>query len=170
MATGEEPRILLLGLGVPCYNMYRRLRGSGYINFAGIDFSGRDLRQANLSSTGLAEACLRGADLRHASLWCANASGADFTDADLRNADMFRVNCTSALFLGARLDDANLTAANFEGAKGMRREDFERWISLTQAFVGKQAWNFHARFLLQEWSFEEVVEKMRSSIIFDDSA
>ena len=171
MATGEESRILLLGLGVPCYNIYRRLRGVGYISFAGVDFSGRYLRQANLSSVDLHSAKFRGTDLRYASLWGANACGTDFTGADLRGADLFRASMSESILWRARMQGANLGGANFEGAQGMTRQDFERWIKATCAFAGKeQHHNFHMRLLLQGRSFEEWVEAMRSSITFDDSA
>lgn len=167
MATGEEPRIILLGLGVSCYNMYRRLSGCKRISFERMDLSGRDLRQANFDNVNLRLVNFRETDLRHASLWGANVSDADFTGADLRGADLFRANCEHVFLWGASLEDAKLGGTNFEGARGLKRQDFERWIGATQSFAGK-GYNFHMRLLLQGRSFEEWAEAMGSSIIFDE--
>ncbi|NJO93255.1 MAG: pentapeptide repeat-containing protein [Hydrococcus sp. RM1_1_31] len=110
------------------------------------DFSGSDLRRAQMSQICLPRIILRGALLNEADLWAvdfrnadlrntnlteanlieadlrgANLSGCDFTDADLISADLRGANLKNACLRdtdlsGADLVDAKLTNADFNGA------------------------------------------------------
>ena len=106
---------LLLEDGVDSWNQWRaanphdpcRLEGqdlSGGYFFEG-DFSGINLRGANLQ-----RACLIGADLRWADLQGANLSG-----AYLDEANFYGANLNDATFTGASLERANLLRVHWLG-------------------------------------------------------
>jgi hypothetical protein len=75
------------------------------------DFSGANLRCANLVGANLRCANLDGANLRCANLRCANLDG-----ANLRCANLVGANLRCANLDGANLDGANLRCANLDGA------------------------------------------------------
>jgi len=66
--------------------------------FIGADFSGLDLRNANL----------KGADFGNAILKGTNLSGANLEGADLEGANLKGANLEGASLRGANLNDANL--------------------------------------------------------------
>lgn len=80
------------------------------------DFSGANLRGANLSSADLSEANLRGANLSDANLSSAEIIGAELfganlSNADLRGADLRGANLSGVELIGAGLFGANLSEA-----------------------------------------------------------
>ncbi|MEY3867281.1 MAG: hypothetical protein RLZZ338_1172 [Cyanobacteriota bacterium] len=107
-----------------------------WADFSNLDFSGANLRDADLrltilSGSNFARAKLigtnfRGADLRGANLSEADLSGANLSGADLRGAnlsqtdlivaDLRRVNLSGADFTGADLSGADFTGADLSGA------------------------------------------------------
>jgi uncharacterized protein YjbI with pentapeptide repeats len=90
------------------------------------DFSGNNLRDANLC-----DAYLRGADLRYACL-----QGANLQDAYLRNVNLRDADLSRASLIGADLHGAYLRNANFRGADiantclidGGQRSDGSRFV------------------------------------------
>jgi uncharacterized protein YjbI with pentapeptide repeats len=85
---------------------------TGRVEIAGCDFSGANLRNANLSRSGAKYAKFARADLRGANLAHANLKGADFAGADLDGAD----------FTGAVLEGANFTdARGLDRALGLQQ-------------------------------------------------
>ncbi|RZA21927.1 MAG: pentapeptide repeat-containing protein [Proteobacteria bacterium] len=77
-------------------------------NLVKIDFSGCDLREANLSYANLKDALFRDADLRGTSLWSANLEGADFTGANLEDADLDYSKLRGAILYRANIRRATL--------------------------------------------------------------
>jgi hypothetical protein len=75
------------------------------------DFTGANLRIANLSGADLS-----GADLRVANLRGANLSGADLSGADLRVANLRGADLSGADLRGANLSGADLRGANLRGS------------------------------------------------------
>jgi uncharacterized protein YjbI with pentapeptide repeats len=99
-------------------------------NLAGLDFSGRDLRQMDLSGIIFSYANLQAATLRHACmvggwLWRTNLhradvrqtdlSGTKFFEADLTEAEFWRANLCGASFRGANMERTRLLGANLDG-------------------------------------------------------
>ena len=81
-------------------------------NSRGFNFSGMDLRDANLSWSNLADAKFDDANLRGARIRGSNLSRASFRDADLTNVDFSFSNLTDADLTDARLDGVNLSFSN----------------------------------------------------------
>ncbi len=81
-------------------------------NSRGFDFSGMDLRDANLSFSNLSDARFDDADLSGARIRFANLSRASFRDANLTDADFSFSNLTDADLTDAKLAGANLSFAN----------------------------------------------------------
>jgi hypothetical protein len=77
-----------------------------------LPLSTRDLRQANFSGTDLRKADLRYADLSDAFLFSANLSETDLRYADLSNASLDSANLSHAKLDGAHLHGASLRSAN----------------------------------------------------------
>ena len=75
------------------------------------DFSGWDLREANLKWANLQGINLKSADLREANLKWAN-----LTDADLKRADLREANLKWAYLVGANLSFADLRGTDLTGA------------------------------------------------------
>src|SRR3972149_6046244 len=73
-----------------------------------IDFSGADLRKANLRQAELGRANLSGADLRETDLTDAQLNNANLEGADLRGATVDATNLHRAKILGAKLQGARL--------------------------------------------------------------
>jgi len=108
------------------------------------DFSGADLREAEMTASRLTRtefggADLSGADLRRAKLMDAKAKKARFDDARLNGADLTNAELEGASFRNAdlrraQLQGANLREADLTGAQtdeaGMLRTDLSgaRWI------------------------------------------
>ena len=72
-------------------------------NLSKCDFSGRDLRGANLRGSNLSSASFAGANLCGADLRSANLFKVDFTDANLTRVDFRSTNLSTAKFAGAIL-------------------------------------------------------------------
>jgi len=80
------------------------------------DFTGADLRAADITWGGFSGATFRRADLRDARL---HSIYADFRDrrTDFRHADLRRADLTDASLAGANFDDARLAGADFSSAR-----------------------------------------------------
>ncbi|MDR4485408.1 MAG: pentapeptide repeat-containing protein [Nitrospirales bacterium] len=101
------------------------------MNFANVDLTSSNLKEANLSCANLERADLRNADLSNARLFDVNLSGADLrkaslchTDlpganldhADLRGAEIYKAWLQGASLNHAKLDGASLCHSSFLGA------------------------------------------------------
>ena len=73
-----------------------------------VNFTGADLRQANLTDVWFNEADFTGADLRGANLTEADLTEATFHSADLSGLDLTTAYLASASFVGANMSGANL--------------------------------------------------------------
>ena len=95
------------------FNAYTLLMDAdwGGLNLSGQDLDERDLSRVDLSSTNLAGADLSNMNMSESILLDVNLSNADLTGANLENAIL--VN-----FMGGSLEDADLTDANLAGAFG----------------------------------------------------
>jgi hypothetical protein len=88
-------------------------------DFARVDLSGRNLRQAdfrsaNLSGASLARANLQQACLANADLSKANLRGADLSGADLSCADLTKASLSGACLHNASLEDACLDGIRWD--------------------------------------------------------
>ena len=101
--------------------IFTNLRGvevrRGGADLARAEFSGYDLRRANLFHANLYGADLRRADLRNADLGRANLYGADLRRADLSNADLDRAHLYRADLRHADLAFADLSGSYLRNAK-----------------------------------------------------
>lgn len=90
----------------------------------GMDLSGRNLRNADLSEARLYHANLIGADLQGANLKKAHLQSAKLWDADLKGAKLFQANLEGANLRGADMRGADLRFVRMEGAflKAVRLE------------------------------------------------
>lgn len=96
------------------------------MDLRGVDFTGRNLSQANFSNADLEGACFidtvlvsanfEGANLKNADFSCANAWGANFNETNCQNAVFLSSNLTEASFEGADLDGASFAQANLTEA------------------------------------------------------
>ena len=110
------------------------------------DFTGANLRWADLSGADLRRANLRKAylfwaDLRETKLSGANLLEADFYQADLSRANLFGTNLYRADFSGANLFEANLCEADLRGANlcGAKNVPELPWLSIVPecgSFIG----------------------------------
>ena len=73
-----------------------------------VDFTGANLKDAELSGANLSGANLTDTNLSGADLTSANLAGAQLIDADLSDADLTRANLTGATITGTNLDGAVL--------------------------------------------------------------
>ncbi len=85
------------------------------------DFSGIEIRYADLSNISLYEAILRGAklinvDLNRVCFYQADLSEADLSGCNLSNASLTKANLTKADLSDANLTEANLQEANLRNA------------------------------------------------------
>ena len=90
-------------------------------NLNGINFSGVNLKYANLSNTNLTGANLASANLKFANLSNTNLAGANLARANLSGVNLTNANLTSTNLIGANLtnaslDNTNLTKSNLNGA------------------------------------------------------
>lgn len=114
--------VLLLEEGIECWNQWRAaaphrpcdLEGEylprGYFyegNFSGVNLKRADLRRACLIGADLRWANLQGADLRGAYLDEANLYGANLTDANLTGASLERADLRRVHLMGAQVDCAD---------------------------------------------------------------
>jgi len=98
--TIKQRLIKLLQQGeVSTFNRYRRLTHNTFIDLAGANLTGADLRRANLTDANLA--------------WT-DLAGANLTGADLRRADLTDAKLTWTDLAGANLAGANLTGADLD--------------------------------------------------------
>lgn len=74
------------------------------------DFSGTDLRNANLCNINLTDSSLTGAVLSHANLINARLTRSNLTGADLSHANLTSADLTHSSLTGADLSHANLTS------------------------------------------------------------
>ena len=96
------------------------------MDLRGIDFTGRNLSQANFTGADLEGACFidtvlvstnfEGANLKNADFSCANAWSANFNETNCQNSLFLSANLTEASFEGADLDGASFTQANLTEA------------------------------------------------------
>lgn len=96
------------------------------MDLRGVDFTGRNLSQANFKDANLEGACFidtvlvsanfEGANLKNADFSCANAWGANFNETNCQNAVFLSSNLTEASFEGADLDGASFAQANLTEA------------------------------------------------------
>ena len=85
-----------------------KLAALRFIDFTGVDLSGRNLCDADLSASIFDGAKLVGTKLERANLF-----GCDLRKADLRRANLSRADLRGACLRGADLTQANLTQADF---------------------------------------------------------
>ena len=83
-------------------------------NFSGANLRDADLRYTNLSKAKLSKANLRDADLSYANLYGANLRYTNLSKANLRDADLSYAN-----LYGANLSGANLYGADLRDAKNI---------------------------------------------------
>jgi uncharacterized protein YjbI with pentapeptide repeats len=98
----------ILKQGVAKWNRWSAAQPDFAPNLRGADFSGSDLRGANLSWAYLSRADLNGADLSGANLSNAYLIDADLRLANLSGANLNRANLTETNLSGADLSEANL--------------------------------------------------------------
>lgn len=94
---------------------------AGKRDFSGADLRFADLSQLDLTGVDLSRAVLEGANLQRANLSFANLCGAHLERANLTDASFFyanlrRANLSEAKLAGADLRSANLTDAKLHGA------------------------------------------------------
>lgn len=96
------------------------------MDLRGVDFTGRNLSQANFSNADLEGACFidailvstnfEGASLKNTDFSCANAWDANFNNTNCKDALFLSANLTEASFEGADLDGASFVQANLTEA------------------------------------------------------
>src|ERR1022692_1353046 len=79
-----------------------------FVDFTGLEFSGRNLADADLSASVFDSARMAGTRLDRANLF-----GSDLRSADLRGASLGRADLRGACLRGANLTNADLTGADF---------------------------------------------------------
>ncbi len=114
--------IELLNQGVDTWNAWRQthqdkapyLQGISLKRkkMCGINFSGCNLRSADLTKVRLTDADLRGCDLSHAKFTRSIIRSSDFTRANLTNSDLALADIRRSQFLEADLQLATLRGAN----------------------------------------------------------
>lgn len=82
-----------------------------YLRAPGLDFSGRNLTDADFTGADFQDSRLIKVRLAWASLLCADLRGADLTDADLSKVDLRGVSLRGANLTGANLDGADMRQA-----------------------------------------------------------
>jgi uncharacterized protein YjbI with pentapeptide repeats len=97
----------------------------------GIDFTGSDLRLANLENAYLKWSNMCGTTLSGANLYRAHLFGAFLSEAFLDGADLSRANLSDAHLFKANLGDANLNGANLNLAN-LNEADLT-WANLNDA-------------------------------------
>ena len=87
----------------------------------GADLSGANLKGADLSDANLRRANLTGANLSRAKLTRTNLSGADLSNCDLSNSDLSGSNLIRANITDANIDGALFNGAHLESIQGMKK-------------------------------------------------
>ncbi|MFO1014742.1 MAG: pentapeptide repeat-containing protein [Caulobacteraceae bacterium] len=82
-----------------------------YLRAPGLDFSGRNLTDADFTGADFQDSRLVKVRLAWGSLLCADLRGADCTDADLSKVDLRGVSLRGANLTGANLDGADMRQA-----------------------------------------------------------
>lgn len=88
-------------------------------DLAGVDLSGKRLKEVDLERANLQGADLEGVNLSGANLKGANLSGANLKNADLSGADLYRANLSGADLSGADFSETLIDSADFSGAAGV---------------------------------------------------
>ena len=96
------------------------------MDLRGVDFTGRNLSQANFTGADLEGACFidailvnanfEGANLKNADFSCANAWSANFNETNCKDALFLSANLTETSFEESDLDEASFAQANLTGA------------------------------------------------------
>ena len=102
-------------------------------NLPGADFSKADLTGAILIVANLTGANFTGADMVGVNLYRANLTGADFRGADLTFAYLIKADLTGADFRGADLTRAKVTP---EQAKYLKAQDLSGFVVVKYPFKG----------------------------------
>ena len=87
----------------------------GGLDCTGCDFENQNLTRKNFSGSNLAGTDFSHANLQGATFDGSNLNGADFEGADLRNASFDGANLTGANLDGAKLDGVKFEGANLDG-------------------------------------------------------
>lgn len=86
------------------------------VDLRGVDFTGRNLSQANFKGADLEGAWFIDAILVSANFEGANLKNADFSCANAWSANFNETNCQNSLFLSANLTEASFEGADLDGA------------------------------------------------------
>ena len=114
--SGSGGRIEALGhLGKEGASLHRLIAKNCHL--AGVNLSGADVSNADLSGNNLIGANFSGANLGRANLSGSNLINANFFGADLRYADLSRATLGGANLNGADLEGANLNAMHYSGTR-----------------------------------------------------
>jgi uncharacterized protein YjbI with pentapeptide repeats len=117
----EQLAARLRAEGTPAWNRIDfRLRGR-FVDFSGLDLRKANLNEIELERKNLSGCQLQGASLVAARLWVAklvgaNLSGAELTQVKLGDADCSEANFEKARLASAQLQKTNLSRANLRGA------------------------------------------------------
>lgn len=106
----------MLDRGVESWNTWRSEHPDLSPVLQGVDLSGRDLRDANLSEVDLSGADLDDADLSGANLKMASLEGADLAGARIRGAELYKANLRRVFAVAADLSGAYLAEVDLSGA------------------------------------------------------
>lgn len=110
--------LTLAGLTTAAEQSRKDLSGASLIhsNYSGCDLRHANIRNANLLDADFSNTDLRGADLTGAKLTVANFSGADLRGADLTGADLDRIN---------------LDGADLRGVIGWAKVELMPWLGIS---------------------------------------
>ena len=115
------------------------------MDLRGVDFTGRNLSQANFKDANLKGACFidailvstnfEGANLKNTDFSCANGWSANFNNTNCKDALFLSANLTETSFEGADLDgasfaQANLTEASLEDAQNIDLAEFDNTVGI----------------------------------------
>jgi len=115
------------------------------MDLRGVDFTGRNLSQANFTGADLEGATFidavlvstnfEGANLKNADFSCANGWSANFNNTNCKDALFLSANLTETSFEGADLDgasfaQANLTEASLEDAQNIDLAEFDNTVGI----------------------------------------
>lgn len=141
---------------------------AGERNFSGVDLRDANLTQINLAGANLSRGILTGANLRRANLSFANLCGTHLEGANLTGANLFRANLRRAFLEEAILAEADLRSANLSEAQlsGADLSDADLWavklpegftyspnakLTRTEAKLGRNSPKFVENFNLVRW-------------------
>jgi len=92
-------------------------------DLAGVNLSGKRLKEVDLERANLQDANLEGVNLSEANLKGVDFSGANLRDADLSGADLYKAKFAGADLSGADLSEALIDSTDFAGAVGLSLPD-----------------------------------------------